>query len=178
MCRHAEVQYAPTIMGQHQEHKEQAEGRRGDNEEVRGNQLMHVIPEEGLPGLGGRSTRTNQVLCHGGFTDIDAELEQFAMDARCTPTGIGQAHLSDEIANFASCTWSTPRTKNLTEGSRTNFDIAGTSFSYTRLSNQRILAELAKLRCSPYFVKIERSWFSLNIAQHFEENYVGRSAWS
>ena len=40
------------------------------------------------------------VFCHRGLPDLDAELEQLAMDARCAPEGIGDAHLANELANI------------------------------------------------------------------------------
>src|SRR5271166_5179542 len=33
--------------------------------------------------------------------DVDAELEQFTMDARCTPGGVLAAHLADQISDLA-----------------------------------------------------------------------------
>ena len=45
------------------------------------------------------------VLCHGGLPDIDAELEQFAMDPWCSPERVGDAHLTNELANVLCCAW-------------------------------------------------------------------------
>ena len=42
----------------------------------------------------------DHVLCHGGLADIDAELEQFAMDPRRSPQRIGNAHLADQFPDF------------------------------------------------------------------------------
>jgi hypothetical protein len=36
---------------------------------------------------------------------IDAKLEQFAVDPRCSPRGIGDAHLVNELANVRSFPW-------------------------------------------------------------------------
>ena len=33
--------------------------------------------------------------------DVDAQFEQFAVDARCTPNGILPAHLANQISDFA-----------------------------------------------------------------------------
>ena len=41
-----------------------------------------------------------RVFCHRGVPDLDAELEQLAMDARCAPEGIGDAHLVNELAKY------------------------------------------------------------------------------
>ena len=34
--------------------------------------------------------------------DLDAELEQFAVDAGRAPEGVGQAHLTDQITNLCA----------------------------------------------------------------------------
>jgi hypothetical protein len=39
-----------------------------------------------------------------GLADVDAELEQFPMDARCTPQRIGVTHAPDQITSF----WTDP----------------------------------------------------------------------
>src|SRR5689334_6610649 len=101
MSSDAKMQYSAAIMRQHQEHEEQPEGCGWNNKEVGRDYLMDVIGEEGLPGLRGWSAWSDKILADGGFTDIDAKLEEFAMNTRSAPTRIGQAHPSDEIANFA-----------------------------------------------------------------------------
>ena len=40
------------------------------------------------------------VSADGRLADFDAELEQFAMDARRAPKRIGEAHLTDQIADL------------------------------------------------------------------------------
>ena len=40
------------------------------------------------------------ILGHARLRDIDAELEQFAINPRCSPQGIGQAHLSDQLPDL------------------------------------------------------------------------------
>jgi hypothetical protein len=50
---------------------------------------------EGVPGL-----RT-MYFADGGLTDLDTELEQLAMNARCTPERVGVAHLPDQITHLA-----------------------------------------------------------------------------
>ena len=56
--------------------------------------------EEGSPGLRGRLPLVYQVRAHARLADVDAELEQFAMNARRTPPRIFTAHLADQIANL------------------------------------------------------------------------------
>ena len=52
----------------------------------------------------GHLVRPRHVLCNRGLPDIDAELEQFAVDARRTPQRVGNAHLVNKVANLG---WST-----------------------------------------------------------------------
>jgi hypothetical protein len=35
------------------------------------------------------------------LADIDAELEQFAVDARCAPEGVGSTHPVDQVVDLA-----------------------------------------------------------------------------
>ena len=41
------------------------------------------------------------VFADAAFSEMDAEFEQFAMNAGCTPSGILPAHLADEILDLA-----------------------------------------------------------------------------
>jgi hypothetical protein len=42
----------------------------------------------------------DHVLGNARLADIDAELEQFAMDARCAPERVGQAHVPDQLTDL------------------------------------------------------------------------------
>jgi hypothetical protein len=44
---------------------------------------------------------SRHVLGDGRLADLDAELQQLAVDARRTPERVGAAHLSDQITNLA-----------------------------------------------------------------------------
>jgi DNA invertase Pin-like site-specific DNA recombinase len=46
---------------------------------------LQVIVEEGPPGLGGRLAAAHQVFAHTGLADVDAELEQLAVNPRRSP---------------------------------------------------------------------------------------------
>jgi len=102
--RDATVQDAATIMGKHEENKQQPKGRSWHHEEISGNQLLHVILQECLPGLGRGPTGMDHVLGHCGFANVDAQLQKFAMDPWCAPAWIGQADFSYEVANLAGFT--------------------------------------------------------------------------
>ena len=58
-----------------------------NNEQVHGGDVRCVVAQEGAPSLGRRSTSLHHVLRDAGLTDLDAELEQLAMDARRSPWG-------------------------------------------------------------------------------------------
>src|SRR6202162_3162400 len=60
---------------------------------------ISVIADKGSPALGRRVSSPDYVLGHAGLADLDAELEEFAMDPRRSPQRIGNAHLADKLAD-------------------------------------------------------------------------------
>src|SRR5712664_2327383 len=66
-----------------------------------------MVVEKGLPGLRPPSPALRHVLGDGRLGDFDPELEQLAVDARCAPQPIGQAHLSDLAPNLHWDLWPT-----------------------------------------------------------------------
>src|SRR5215472_3748231 len=85
MATHVEVKNAPTIMSQDQKHVEYLETDGGDREEINGDDLREVVLEESVPGLRRRFKAADHVLGDTALADVDAELEQFAMNARGAP---------------------------------------------------------------------------------------------
>src|SRR6202043_1396127 len=65
-----------------------------------------MIAKERPPALGRRVSSLGHVLGHAGLSDIDAELEEFAMDPRRSPQRIGNAHLADKLAYLRRYRWS------------------------------------------------------------------------
>jgi hypothetical protein len=57
------------------------------------------------PSLGRRSTSLDHVLRHARLSDVEAEFEQLAMDARRTPQRIFRAHPPDQCAQICSDLW-------------------------------------------------------------------------
>ena len=53
-----------------------------------------------MPSLRRRLADPYYVLADAGLADVDAEFEEFAMNAGCTPGGILPAHLADQIPNL------------------------------------------------------------------------------
>src|SRR5882757_7967664 len=71
-----------------------------------------MVVQKGLPGLLPSSPTPRDVLGDRRLGDLDAELEQFAMYARCAPQPIGQAHLPDQPADLHRNLWPpTPRAR-------------------------------------------------------------------
>src|SRR6516164_4983969 len=92
---HIEVQNATPVMRQYQKHVKYLETDGGHCEKVDGDHLREVVLQERAPGLRRRLAAAHHVFAHAGLTDVDAELEQFTMDARCTPPGTLSAHPAD-----------------------------------------------------------------------------------
>ena len=95
------MENAPAVMSQHQKHVKHLEANSRHGKEIDGDQLREVIVQEGAPGLRRRLAAADHVFAHAGLTDVDAELEQFTMDAGCTPSGVFAAHPADQVADFA-----------------------------------------------------------------------------
>src|SRR6195256_1972575 len=72
---------------------EQIEANGRNNEKVHGGDVGCVVTQEDAPALGRRSTSLAHVLRDARLSDLEAELEQLAMDARRTPQRIFRAHL-------------------------------------------------------------------------------------
>src|SRR5208283_3072674 len=98
---HIEVQNATPVVGQYQKHVKHLETDGGHREEVDRDHLREVVLQESAPGLRWWLAAAHHVLAHASLPDVDAELEQFTMDARCTPDGILPAHLADQISDLA-----------------------------------------------------------------------------
>ena len=98
---HIEVQNAALVMGQHQEHVKDLEPDGGHGEEVDRDQLLGMVLQEGAPSLRWRFAAAHHIFADTALPDVDAQFEQFAVDAGCTPTGILPAHLANQISDFA-----------------------------------------------------------------------------
>src|SRR5713101_2941369 len=67
-----------------------------------------MIAQKGRPALRRRSPPPRHVLGYTRLPDIDAELEQFAVDPRCTPQRVGKAHVADQLAYLRRHLWPSP----------------------------------------------------------------------
>ena len=87
MSGDVDVDDAPAIMGQDQEDVEDLEpdGRHG--KEIHGNQLGQVVFQERAPRLRRRSPVPHHVLADAGLADVNAQLQQFTVNARRAQSG-------------------------------------------------------------------------------------------
>ena len=69
------------------------------NEQVHGGDVGRMATQEGAPPEG-RSASLDHILRDAGLSDLKAELEQFAMDARRSPQRIVNAHPPDQRAQI------------------------------------------------------------------------------
>ena len=91
-----------SLMAEDDQGVEKLKPCRHDNEHVDGGGVMHVIVQERAPGRGGGLGPPRQVSADRGLADLDAELEQLAMDAGCTPKRVCQAHLAHHFTDLAA----------------------------------------------------------------------------
>src|SRR6202047_3307298 len=71
-----------------------------DDEQIHRRDAVGVIVEKCFPALGRRPSTLGHILGYARLTDIDAELEKFAVDAWRSPEWIGEAHFPDELTRF------------------------------------------------------------------------------
>jgi hypothetical protein len=86
----------PAIVGQNDHHVEQPKRRRRHDEHVDGRDTLGLIAQESPPGLiRWCSSPSHHVFGDRSLTDLDAELEQLAMDPGRSPERVGSAHLTN-----------------------------------------------------------------------------------
>src|SRR5215831_8051622 len=81
--RYVPVQYASTIVRQHEENEQHSKGGRRYREEVHRSHLRHMIREERSPRLRRWFARSPQILTDSRWRHFDSQLEELAMDSRC-----------------------------------------------------------------------------------------------
>jgi len=85
ICRDVEVDDSSPFERQDHEDIECSKCRRVNREEVDGDHLGHVVPDERPPHLCRRAGLPNHVFGDGGFADVISEFEQLTVDAGCAP---------------------------------------------------------------------------------------------
>jgi hypothetical protein len=86
----------PAMVSEHDENEEDAQAGGGHGEEVDRHQVPDMVGEERPPGLRRSRTTLRHEAGDGALGDVDAELQELAMDARGAPQGIRRGHLPDE----------------------------------------------------------------------------------
>src|SRR5215469_252477 len=79
--------------------KEEKKTKRAE-EQTKQEQTLSFIGRLSAPRLRRWLMAPQHVFAHTALSDVDAEFEKFAMDARCTPTRILLAHHADQVSDF------------------------------------------------------------------------------
>src|SRR5215467_11675116 len=105
MYRHAQPYKLSPRMPQDQKGIQQPKRNRGDDKQVYRRDTVGMIAKEGLPALRRWPPFPGHVFCNRSLADIDPKLEQFAVNPRRSPQGVGNAHLENEVANVRGDPW-------------------------------------------------------------------------
>src|SRR3954471_18191565 len=100
MRSHGKVQNATAIVGQHQEHIQDLKADRRHRKEIHRHQALDMIVEKCPPSWRRWSSAAEHVFADAGFAHIEAQLEQFTMDARRTPERILTAHRPNQSTDL------------------------------------------------------------------------------
>src|SRR3984893_152471 len=95
------VNDSPAIVGQDDHYIEQPKRGGRHNENIDRSNALGLIAQEAAPGRRRRPSSSHHVLGDGRLADLDAELEQFTMDSRCSPKWVGGVHLPNQITSLA-----------------------------------------------------------------------------
>ena len=79
---------------------EQSKGDGRNHEQVHRRDVVSVIAQERPPALGWRAPTLCHVFGDRRLPDIDAEFEQFTVDARCTPERVRKTHVANELSDL------------------------------------------------------------------------------
>src|SRR5215471_8129050 len=87
-------------MADDQKSKQALKGQGRDQAKVDCCNCIRMVAQECPPRLRWRSSVFDHVLGDGRLRDLEAKLEQFAMDTRSAPQRVLFVHLPDQIAQF------------------------------------------------------------------------------
>ena len=91
----------PAMMGQNDHHIEQPKRCTSHDKHVDGGDTLGLVAQKAPPSRRGPASSSRHVLGDRRLADLDAELEQLAVDPRRTPEWVGAAHLPNQITNLA-----------------------------------------------------------------------------
>src|SRR5665647_652565 len=80
---------------------EQIEANGRDNKQVHGGDIWGMIAQESAPSLAWRPASLDNVLSDARLRDLNAELEQFTVDAWRSPERVLDTHLPDQRSGFS-----------------------------------------------------------------------------
>src|SRR5260370_23286254 len=113
MGRHGQGYEPPTFVPEDDQNEKQPKADRRHDQEVHRADACGMVVQKGLPSLRRPSPTLGHILGHRRLRDLDAELEQFAVDAGRTPQPIGQAHFPDQTPDLPWYPWPTTPTARL-----------------------------------------------------------------
>src|SRR6267378_1312525 len=91
-----EVEDAPAVMGEDDQNEEDAPASGRNGEEVDRDEVADMVGEEGSPGLRRGRAALREQAGDGALGDVDAELQEFAVNSRRTPERVRCGHFPDE----------------------------------------------------------------------------------
>src|SRR5262245_11884443 len=97
MPRHSEPEQLATSVTDNYQRKQALECCRVNHAQIDRCDCFCMIAQKRSPGLRWRSVAPDQVLGDGRLGDLEPKLEQFTMDAGCTPEPVLAAHPPNEV---------------------------------------------------------------------------------
>src|ERR1051326_694609 len=97
-----EMNDSASFMRQHNEHKQHSKSSGRYREEVERDQISDVIIEKRSPRLGRGGVPFWHKPGNRTLGNLDSQLQQFAVDARCTPTHIGFRHRLHQFSDVGA----------------------------------------------------------------------------
>jgi hypothetical protein len=108
----AEPQDLSPAMADQQQSIEKSEGDGRNDKQVHRRNAIRMVAQKRLPALGRWSSPARHILGDAGLPNVDAELEQFAVDAWRTPQWIGDTSPGSTAGSrHTGMTHTTPRLK-------------------------------------------------------------------
>src|SRR5262249_44931795 len=98
ICGHVDPDKVSPLQPYDDEGIEQVEPDARDNEQVHGSNVRRVVTQKGPPALTRWPRSLDHVSGHRRLGDLEAKLEQLAMNARCSPQWVLDAHPPDQCA--------------------------------------------------------------------------------
>jgi hypothetical protein len=95
----------PVIVGEDDHYIQPSKLGASHDRHVDGSDSLGLIEQEATPGRGRRTASSGHVSRDRSLADLEAELEEFAVNPRRAPKCVGAAHLTNYLTNFAIYRW-------------------------------------------------------------------------